>query len=65
MNKAKCLIGAVGMLAVLILTGCDFLKNSDYADSIPLPPALPVATPELRGPACSRNAHHRNLYEQP
>jgi hypothetical protein len=44
MNKAKRIIGAAAMLAVLILTGCDFLKNPDYADSIPLPPAVPVAT---------------------
>jgi hypothetical protein len=43
MNKAKRLIGAAAMLAVLILAGCDFLKNPEYADSIPLPPALPVA----------------------
>jgi hypothetical protein len=42
MNKAKRLIAAAGMLAVLILTGCDFLKNPEYKD-IPLPPALPVA----------------------
>jgi hypothetical protein len=45
MNKAKRLTGAAGMLAAalaaLILTGCDFLKNPEYADSIPL--ALPLA----------------------
>jgi hypothetical protein len=28
--------------AALFLAGCDFLKNPEYADEIPLPPAIPV-----------------------
>ncbi|GHV74702.1 hypothetical protein AGMMS49940_20040 [Spirochaetia bacterium] len=41
MNKAKRLIVAAGALAVLILAGCDFVRNPDYVDSFNLPPERP------------------------
>ncbi|GHV74701.1 hypothetical protein AGMMS49940_20030 [Spirochaetia bacterium] len=43
MNKSRFLRIAAGLLAVLILAGCDFLKNPDYVDSLNLPRELPYA----------------------
>ncbi|GHV76380.1 hypothetical protein AGMMS49942_12010 [Spirochaetia bacterium] len=48
MNKSRFFSIAAGVgIALLLgcaLAGCDFLKNPDYVDSIPLPPELPYAT---------------------